>query len=211
MADFTKAYAASAVSRGVKTEMAGDVEIYNGIDRRFHPAWDGWQVIDALKFAASDDDEFKTTLEQNKKLREKVRSFYKQMYWDRFSGDWVPNQDIAEELFESSMELGVGRAVNCLQKSLNLLSAGRPDKPCLVGDGLLGKITLEALEGCLRVDGASCLLNIMRILQALHYIGRMKKNPGQDMTARKWLGKLIVTRPNLQRKPSPPVGLRVED
>lgn len=211
MADFTKAYAVSAVSRGINTEMAGDVEIYNGIDRRFNPSWDGWQVIDALRFAASDGDELNTTLTQNKKLKEKVRSFYKQSYWDRFSGDRIPNQDIAEELFESSMELGVGGSVNCLQKCLNLLNAGGPAKPPLVEDGLLGRKTLDALEDCLRVDGASCLLNIMRILQGLHYIGRMKKNPGQDMAARKWLGKLIVARPNLKRKPSPPAGLRVQD
>lgn len=211
MADFTKAYAVSAISRGIGTDRAGEVEIYDGIERCFHPAWDGWQVIDALKFAASDDDELRITLKQNKKLKEKVRTFYKQMHWDRFSGDRLPNQDIAQELFESSLELGVARAANCLQKGLNLLHAGRPGKTSLVEDGVLGPNTLEALKEALRLDGVSCLLNIVRILQALHYLGRMKKNPGQDAAARNWLAKLIVTRPNLQRKPSPPMGLRLED
>jgi hypothetical protein len=211
MADFIKAFSAASVGRGSYTAIPEGAEIYRGIDRRFHPAWYGWRIIDALKFAASDENELQSTLAQNKRLREKVRNWFKQMYWDRFSGDLIPNQEIASELFESSVELGVGRAVNCLQKSLNLLNAGRREQASIVEDGLLGQETTDALESCLKIDGASCLLNVMRVLQALHYIGRMKKNPGQDFFARDRLGQFVVTRQKAQIKPAPPLDLRVED
>ena len=84
-----------------------EAEVYRGISRRFHPSWGGWQIIDALRLSASNDNEFYKTLEQNQKLKEKVRVFFKQMYWDRFWGDRVPDQKIAEELFETSTEMGV--------------------------------------------------------------------------------------------------------
>jgi lysozyme family protein len=210
MADFSKAFGVSFAARGGDALISEDGEIYRGINRRFHPAWDGWPIIDALKFAASDETELRSMLGQNRKLGEKVVAWFKQMYWDRFSGDRIPNQEIGAELFESSLELGVGRAVNCLQKSLNLLNAGRSGTS-IVEDGRLEQGTVDALEVCLRNDGATYVLNVMRILQALHYIGRLKKNPGQDLFARAQLGHLLVTRRNAQVKPAPPMGLRVED
>lgn len=211
MADFNKAFDVSSGATGGYFTITEGVEVYRGIDRRFHPAWDGWKIIDALRFAASDEEELQMMLAQNKKLKEKVRTWFKQVYWDRFSGDRIPNQDIAEELFESSIELGVERAVNCLQKSLNLLTAGCAEKVRTIEDGRLGQETLHALEICLKTDGSGYLLNVMRILQALHYISRMKQNPEQDLFAREKLGKLVVTRHKAPSKPAPPKGLRVED
>jgi lysozyme family protein len=211
MADFSKAFSASYAARGGYAAISEGGETYRGIHRRFHPAWSGWRIIDALKFAASDEDELQSTLSQNKRLREKVWNWFKQMYWDRFSGDLIPNQEIAAELLESSVELGVGRAVNCLQKSVNLLNAGRREQASIVEDGRLGQETMDALEDCLKIDGASYLLNVMRILQALYYIGRMKKNPGQDLFARDRLGQFAVTRQKAWIKPAPPKDLRVED
>jgi lysozyme family protein len=211
MADFNKAFSASAAARGGYSAISEGVEIYRGIDRRFHPAWEGWPIIDALKFAASDENELQISLAQNKRLREKVRNWFKQVYWDRFSGDRIQDQDIAEELFESSIELAVERAVNCLQKSLNLLNAGSVEKVYVIEDGRLGQETLRALEICLKADGAGYLLNVMRILQALHYIGRIKQNPEKDSFARERLGNLVVTRRKTPSKPAPPKELRVED
>lgn len=211
MADFSKAFSISAAARGGYSATSEGAEIYRGIDRRFHPAWDGWEIVDALKFAASDDNELQSTLAQNKKLGEKVRNWFKQVHWDRFSGDRIPDQDIAEELFESSVELGVERAVNCLQKSLNLLNAGRKEKRWIIEDGRLGEGTLRALEISLKEDGSSYLVNVMRILQAVHYVSRMKNSPEQDSFARERLRDLVVTRHKVPSKPSPPKGLRVED
>ena len=211
MADFDKAFRVSPAARGGCKAVSEGLEIYRGIDRRFHPSWDGWPIVDALKFAASDEQELQSTVSQNKKLGEKVRIWFKQNYWDRFSGDRVGNQEIAEELFESSLELGVGRAVNCLQKTLNLLQAGDPEPDAVVEDGRLGQETLDALEASLQSGGASQILHVMRILQALHYISRIRKNPGRDVVAREHLENLVVTRRNTPIRPAPPMDLRVED
>lgn len=212
MADFIKAFVASSVAGAGYTAVLPDIEIYCGIERHFHPAWEGWPIIDALKVAASDEHELKSTLEQNKKLKEKVRELFKQVYWDRFRGDQVPDQDIATELFLSSVELGVGRAVYGLQKSLNALKPRDSSYPGVVEDGRLGPETLAALERYRVIeDPPHLLLKAMRIMQALHYMARMKKNPGRDRCAEVWLGTLVVAREDGPRKPAPPTDLRIED
>lgn len=212
MADFDKAFRVSSAARGGYKGVSQSSEIYRGIDRRFHPSWDGWPIVDALKFAASDEQELHSTLAQNKRLGEKVRSWFRQTYWDRFSGDRIQSQEIAEELFESSAELGVGRAVNCLQKSLNVLRAGGgSDQTFIVEDGRLGQETLDALEISLKTGGSPYVLHVMRILQAFHYISRIKKNPGRDAIAAERLKNLAVTRRDTPKRPAPPKDLRVED
>jgi lysozyme family protein len=209
MADFITAFVASSVAGAGYTAVLPDIEIYCGIDRHFHPTWGGWPIIDSLKFAASDESELNSSLEQNKKLKEKVRELFKQVYWDRFCGDQVPDQEIATELFQSALELGVARAVNGLQKSLNALNPGSAAYAHVVEDGRLGPMTLGALQSYLETEDPSSLLKAMRILQALHYIARIKKNPGRDPYARAWLRKLVVARE--KRKPAPPTDLRIED
>ena len=209
MADFIKAFVASPIAGAGYTAVLPDIEIYCGIDRHFHPTWDGWPIVDALKFAASDESELNSTLAQNKKLKEKVCELFKQVYWDRFRGDLVPDQEIATELFLSSVELGVGRAVSGLQKSLNALNPGSAANARVVEDGRLGPKTLRALESYLATEDPSSLVKTMRILQASHYIARIRKNPGRDPSARAWLRKLAVARE--ERKPAPPTDLRIED
>jgi lysozyme family protein len=211
MADFNQAFVASPVVRSGYAADPFDGEIYRGIERPFHPSWEGWSIIDALKFAASDENELKSTLEQNRKLKEKVREFFKQTYWDRFQGDRIPDQEVAEELFESAVELGVRRAVIGLQKVLNTLNPGGASRGRVVEDGRLGPVTLSALESLIEIEGTSYLLKAMRILQALHYIDRIKRSSGRDQYARDWLGKLVVARHKARPKPAAPTDLRIED
>lgn len=209
MADFIRAFKASWVAGEGYTAGLPDIEIYCGIERRFHPTWKGWPIVDALKFAASDEDELKMTLEQNKKLKGEVEEFFKSLYWNRFLGDRIADQEVATELFLSSVELGVGRAVNGLQKSLNALNPGENAYAHVIEDGRLGPRTLSALDTYLKSEDPSFLLKAMRIRQALYYINRMKENPGRDAYARVWLGNLVVARE--KRKPAPPTDLRIED
>jgi hypothetical protein len=210
MADFDKAFNRSSVLKGSYVATLDKDEIYRGISRRFHPAWDGWPVVDALKFAASNDHEFRRTLAQNEKLKRKVRDFHKQMYWDRFWGDEIPNQEVAAELLDAAIEMGPVRSVLILQKSLNLIHAGQGHDEPLIEDGLLGPKTTEALERYLQTDDPSFLIKIMRIRQSAHYLARMRRNPLLDAFARDWLKRLKISRDSGESIPAPPTGLQVE-
>lgn len=212
MADFDKACDRLLLAKGgyVEDPDNDDGVIYRGISRRFHPSWGGWQIIDALKLAASNDEEFNKTLEQNQKIKEKVRVFFKQMYWDRFWGDRVPNQEIAEELFETSTETGVHGAVSCLQEALNLLNAGQNNYRHIIEDGLFGPKTLKALEANLKMNDASYLLKVMGILQGMQYLEKMRKNPNQEERARDWFKRIRISKESVGKRPEPPTNLRIE-
>jgi len=51
-----------------------------------------------------------------------VKAFYKENYWDKFLGDEINSQEIADEIFDTSVNMGVERAVKFLQKALNYLN-----------------------------------------------------------------------------------------
>lgn len=51
-----------------------------------------------------------------------MKAFYKENYWDKFLGDEINSQEIADEIFDTSVNMGVERAVKFLQKALNYLN-----------------------------------------------------------------------------------------
>ena len=64
-----------------------------------------------------------------------AKEIYKKDYWDRFNGDNILSQDIANNIFDTSVNIGVRRAVKLAQKQLGIKS-----------DGILGKVTLKYLN-----------------------------------------------------------------
>jgi lysozyme family protein len=212
MADFYKAFETSLLAQSgfIGDPDNDEEEVYRGISRRFHPSWDGWQIIDALRLSASNHNEFCKTLKQNQKLKEKVRVFFKQMYWDRFWGDRVPDQRIAEELFETSTEMGVHRAVGCLQEGLNILCSGQENYRHIIEDGLFGPETLMALKAYLKVNDAPYLLKVMNILQGMEYIERIRRNPNQEAYVRDWFKRIRISRESAGKGPAPPTNLTID-
>ena len=162
-------------------------ETYKGIARRFNQSWVGWDKIDEVKKANPRKRKLDNILDQDDALQQEVKSFYKQFYWDRFRGDDIPLPEIREELFDTSVNLGVQRAVMFLQEGLNLLNRNQKNYVDIVQDGLFGDNTLKALNAYLKVDDVSLLLKLMNIFQGIHYIEYMRKDPVQEKYARGWL------------------------
>ena len=190
MADFGKAYEKTLAFEGEYAFDPDDPggETYRGIARRFNPGWEGWKTIDRTKRMAG----FPENLESIGPLQTAVRKFYKQHYWDRFQGDMIASQEIANELFDASVNLGVTRAVTFLQTGLNVLNRDQSLYPDVVEDGLCGPRTLEALTRYLQHDSVEYLLKVANILQGMHYIAIMKKSPTQEKYARGWLDRIDI-------------------
>ena len=212
MADFERAFDRSLLAKSGYVERPDDNsgEAYKGVSRRFHPSWDGWEIIDALKLAASNYDEFNKTMEKNQKLKEKVRVFFKQMYWDRFCGDTIPNQEIAVEIFETSVEMGVRRAVGFFQEVLNLVNASQSNYRQIIEDGIFGPETLKALEACLKSNDTFYLAKVMSILQGMQYIEKMRKNPNQGKYVRDWFKRIKILKESPEERPAPPTNIKIE-
>lgn len=193
MADFNEAYKGTMRHEGGYSDDSTDAggETYKGVSRRFHPSWIGWFIIDKIKdLAAQNDVPLNVILDQNDAIQNAVKSFYKASFWDRFNGDNIPDQAIAEELFDTSVNMGVHRAVVFLQRALNLLNRNQKNYSDILEDGIFGNDTLKTLGIYLGLDGnPNYLLKIANTLQGMHYIDYMTKHPEQEKYARGWFNR----------------------
>jgi lysozyme family protein len=192
MANFNESYDIILEHEGGYTNDPVDVggETYKGVARKYHPTWQGWDIIDAAK----SESNFPNNLRSNDMLDWMIRHFYKENYWNLFWGDDIPNQEVANELFDTGVNMGVGRAVKYLQKGLNVLNRNQKNYADIVEDGGFGTNTMNALNQYLNIDDAFFLLKVMNILQGMHYINYMTKSPTQERFARGWLKRVSITK-----------------
>lgn len=173
MNQFDKAYFKVMVIEGGYIHDKDDPggETYRGISRVFNPAWVGWQVIDNYKTRA----DFPEVLNNDLSLQSLVRYLYKKKYWDPYLGDQL-DESIAEEMFDQAVNLGLGKAVENLQKSLNILNRNQRDYADIKADGAFGETTLKTYQVAIRLRGARLLFNVLNCYQSSHYLKLMESN-----------------------------------
>lgn len=88
-------------------------ETYKGIARNMHPDWTGWILVDAVK--KMNPINLNAALENNLTLQSQVLSFYKTEFWNVFKGDRIVSQNVAESIYDSAVNMGVGTAVKLVQ------------------------------------------------------------------------------------------------
>jgi len=183
MADFESAFLRTMIHEGGYSNDPDDSggETYRGISRKYNPQWSGWDIIDREKGRA----DFPSCLDYDKDLQNHVKAFYKDKYWDINKLDQFP-QSIAEEMFDTGVNMGVRRAAKFLQKALNYLNRDGDLYSELVVDGKIGTMTLSALSEIESDDDLDVLLTMLNVLQGQHYFDYMDNNPSQKKYARGW-------------------------
>lgn len=192
MADFLKAYNITLDHEGGYSNDPTDIgrETYKGISRKYNPDWDGWVLIDSLK----SDSNFPNNTYKNTILNDMICKFYKEKYWDVILLDECTSQEVANELFDTSVNMGTTRAIKFLQRALNLLNKDGNIYSDISEDGKMGKNTLKALKACIDYRGDSYLFKILNLLQGNHYLEFMIKNPEQEKFAYGWLSRVTFTK-----------------
>jgi len=185
LANFLEAYNITMKNEGGWGDDPTDVggETYKGIARRYNPSWNGWIIVDEYKTKPG----FPNTAYNDTNLNAKVKEFYKAMYWDVNLLDEFASQGIANEMFDTGVNMGVGRAGKFLQKALNLLNKNGTVYPDVVEDGSIGSNTIKALNSYLAYKDESFVYKLMNIFQGMHYIEYMTKSPAQEKFAFGWL------------------------
>jgi lysozyme family protein len=145
-------------------------ETYKGIARTKNPGFAGWKIIDGLKNGGN----FPEILEKSRLLQDMVMNFYKINYWDIFWGDKL-REKISIEMFDQSVNLGPARAIEHLQRSLNILNERETLYKDIKADGIMGNQTLEAYKNCCEKAGEKILVNTMNMYQGKYYIELMEK------------------------------------
>lgn len=151
-------------------------ETYKGISRNNYPDWKGWRIIDELKKNAG----YQEILNKHSELEEEVKKFYYENYWLKLKCDKINSFLIAEELFESAVNIGINKAVEYLQRTLNILNRNRKLYDDIVIDGIMGNVTLNTLNKSITLNGEKLVYNILNFYQAYHYLRLMELKPAYE-------------------------------
>jgi len=165
-------------------------ETYKGIARNYHASWEGWKIVDMYKREGCGIRELNEKLKNNSEMQTLVESFYKQHFWDINRLDSFKSQHIANEIFDTGVNMGVTRAAEFLQKALNVLNNNGKLYEDLVVDGKIGPKSIAALNIILDRNEESLLYKILNVLQGCHYIEFMNKSPIQEKFARGWFNRV---------------------
>jgi len=100
---------------------------------------------------------------------------YANLYWNKLNLDRVEklSPSIAQELADTGVNQGTGRAAEFLQRSLNVLNNRQKLYNDITVDNDVGNITIKALTKYLEIRGAAgeiVIFNMLNCLQGAFYI-----------------------------------------
>ena len=153
MANFTIAYKRTGGFEGGYVNDPDDRgrETAFGIARVYNPNWDGWLIIDRLKTYHNSFNELKKLIDNHQQLISLASKLYEKKYFSPLRLYQV-NQDVANELYDSSVNLGPRAASESFQKALNILNRNQKDYPDIIVDGRIGQMTISAYDSLMRTS-----------------------------------------------------------
>ncbi|MBN2281058.1 MAG: N-acetylmuramidase [Candidatus Marinimicrobia bacterium] len=167
MADFSTAFEKMIQHEGgfilenVEHDLGGLT--YAGITKKYHPDWQGWQIIDLGET-------------DNPNLTQMVKDHYRSTFWTQCKGKDINNQKIAETIFDFSVNAGFGTAAKLAQ----IVVGATPD-------GIIGPRTLEKLNVC---DEESFIIKYT-LAKIARYAEICRKNPVQKKFLLGWINRAL--------------------
>jgi len=194
MAKFEIAYAPLKEFEGGYSNVAADRggETYAGIARNFFGAWPGWAIVDTQKaHVGTRASTLTKVLAGIPELQQMVADWYRTEWWDRLGLSALP-QELANEIFEQSVNLGRGGAGKLVQTMCNAFNYDKATKGRifvdLVVDGAVGPKTLDALKALVsRRSSEAALVHALNCLQGTHYLNLAAKKASQRVFTDGWM------------------------
>lgn len=127
---------------------------------------------------------------------DKAKDIYRQQYWIKpgFNQVFFSYASVANELFDTGVNMGPRIAAIMLQKALNVLNRGAVDYPDIIVDGDIGRMTLYSLEQykAKRGDeGEVVMLRLLNAYQACRYSDLAIANPKDEAFMFGWLANRV--------------------
>ena len=124
--------------------------------------------------------------------RHQAEDLYRRLYWTRPAFDQIAPRAprIAEELFDTGVNMGPAVAATFLQRALNALNRGATDYPDMTLDGRISPATLTALDAFLarrNPGGETVLLKAIEALQGERYVALAETRPANEAFLYGWL------------------------
>lgn len=123
---------------------------------------------------------------------------YAKKYWDALNLDSIQalSSNLANELADTGVNCGTGRAATFLQRALNLLNRQGQDYADINVDGSLGRNTILALTAYLakrgKDTGMVVLLRLVNILQGAYYVQITEGSPKNEDFLYGWVANRVV-------------------
>ena len=117
-----------------------------------------------------------------------AKNIYKVGYWDANRLSDVPNQLLAENIFDAGVNCGIGMAGLFLQRALNLLNRRGTLWPDIAVDGKIGSGTIGALKKALTVPGLETgIIKLYNILRGAYYVQIAEKRVENEEFMLGWI------------------------
>lgn len=184
MADFSKAFKITMTNEGGYNPGINEAETYKGIDRSINPNWGGWKLIDALKKgnASLTTAQLNTILGGNPALQVNIQNFYKVNYWDVLKLDQVKDQQVANNLFDCSVNPCMVSASHVMQQACNEVKTG-----ALTVDGVIGSHSITCINSLSGRD----VFEAVNAIREGNYRHRVESSPDKKVWLKDWLKRLI--------------------
>lgn len=116
---------------------------------------------------------------------ETARAIYRAQYWDTLKLDEIARVSfpIAEEMFDTGVNMGIGLPGRFLQRALTALNRQAKDYPDLHPDGIVGPVTVFALKRFLErraKEGETVLLRALNAQQGERYLSITENRPANE-------------------------------
>lgn len=116
---------------------------------------------------------------------ERAAQLYERDFWNPLGLSTVENQTIAEEVFDTAVNAGVGTGARILQEAINLSNYPEPD---VAVDMHIGPATINAVNNH---KSPKTLYKALNGLQFMHYVAIIKNNPKQEKFFRSWASRVF--------------------
>ncbi len=191
MADFKLAYTETMKIEGGYANNKKDTggETWKGVARNKNPNWAGWVIVDRLR----KEPGFPNNLYKSAELQTHVLDIYKKDYWDTISLDKIHDQRVAEELFDTGVNMGIGMAKIFFQRVLNVVNTSSKSAkffPDLTVDGIIGNGTINAFNG-LPAQQKTMVWKLLNCEQGHRYITICEANPSQEIFMTSWASRVF--------------------
>lgn len=128
--------------------------------------------------------------------REQAIAIYRAKYWAKPGLYLIAplSEKVAEELFDTGVNVGTGTAAIFFQRALNVLNRKGTDYPDINVDGGIGPATASAFAAYMKRNGANAepvMLKALNCLQGAHYIELAEARSENETFENGWLANRI--------------------
>ncbi len=119
---------------------------------------------------------------------------YEDKYWNSVQANAMIKLSIAitEEVVDTAINCGPGRASKFLQRSLNVLNNKEKYYKDIVADGRIGNMTLHALDQYLKAREESVLLTMLNVLQGAFYVRLAERREKDERFIFGWFKNRVI-------------------